>query len=192
MSYSSDLLAQARHLAGKEPRRPKQASLRRAVSAAYYSLFHLLVSEAASSMLRGRERSGIHPVFRRAFVHRHMRGVAESFKDGTVPKAWQAPMGGAPVSEDLRDVASAFVDLQEARHEADYDFGRRFIRSEVRDLIEAAERAASSWQNVRGDPEGQVFLTALLINERIPKPRAKPHVNRSIRGTGEEKRVAQP
>ena len=38
MSLHQDLLAQARHLLRKEPRRPKQASLRRAVSAAYYAL----------------------------------------------------------------------------------------------------------------------------------------------------------
>lgn len=169
MSYSSDLLAQAKHLAGKEPRRPKQASLRRAVSAAYYSLFHLLVSEAASSMLRGRGRSGIHPVFRRAFMHGHMKKAAKSFAGGTVPDVWQAPMGEAPVSADLRDVASVFVNLQEARHEADYNFGRPFIRRDVYDLIDAAERAASSWQNVRGDPEGQVFLTALLVDDRISR-----------------------
>ena len=169
MSYPSDLLAQARHLAGKEPKRPKQASLRRAVSTAYYSLFHLLVSETASSMLKGGERSDIHRVFRRAFVHAHMKGVAESFAGGTVPKAWQAPMGGAPVSKDLQQVASAFVDLQEARHEADYDFRRLFIRRDVHDLIEAAEKAASSWRNVRGNPEGQVFMTALLVHDRISR-----------------------
>lgn len=169
MSYPSDLLAQARHLAGKEPKRPKQASLRRAVSAAYYSLFHLLVSEAASSMLRGGERSDIRLVFRRAFVHAHMKGVAKSFAGGTVPDAWQAPMGEAPVSADLRQVASAFVNLQEARHEADYDFRRLFIRRDVHDLIEAAEKAASSWRNVRRNPEGQVFMTALLVHDRISR-----------------------
>jgi uncharacterized protein (UPF0332 family) len=46
MALAEDLLEQARHLAKREPKRPKQASLRRAVSAAYYSLFHLLVSSA--------------------------------------------------------------------------------------------------------------------------------------------------
>jgi hypothetical protein len=30
----------------REPKRPRQASLRRAVSTAYYSLFHLLISSA--------------------------------------------------------------------------------------------------------------------------------------------------
>ena len=120
-------------------------------------------------MLRGRKRSDIRLVFRRAFVHAHMKGVAKSFAGGTAPDAWQAPMGEAPVSKDLRQVASAFVNLQEARHEADYDFRRLFIRSEVHDLIEAAEKAASSWRNVRGNPEGQVFMTALLVHDRVSR-----------------------
>ena len=36
---SHDLLAQARILATREPRRPKQATLRRSVSTCYYALF---------------------------------------------------------------------------------------------------------------------------------------------------------
>src|SRR6266571_1109983 len=41
-SLHNELLAQAWHLAKKEPKHPLQASLRRAVSAAYYAVFHLL------------------------------------------------------------------------------------------------------------------------------------------------------
>jgi len=37
MSLHADLLAQAEYLAKKEPKRPRQASLRRAISAAYYA-----------------------------------------------------------------------------------------------------------------------------------------------------------
>ncbi len=48
MSLASDLLDQAGTLAGLDPLKPKQASLRRAISAAYYSLFHLLIDDAAS------------------------------------------------------------------------------------------------------------------------------------------------
>jgi uncharacterized protein (UPF0332 family) len=40
MALHDDLLDQAQHLALGEPQRPKQASLRRAVSASYYALFH--------------------------------------------------------------------------------------------------------------------------------------------------------
>ena len=39
-----ELVAQARMLARSEPRRPKQATLRRTVSTAYYGLFHFLIS----------------------------------------------------------------------------------------------------------------------------------------------------
>lgn len=44
--FPDDLLHQADHLARWDRRRPKQASLRRAVSTAYYALFHLLISTA--------------------------------------------------------------------------------------------------------------------------------------------------
>ncbi len=42
MSLHADLLDPAEQLAQLDPRRPKQANLRRAVSSAYYALFHLL------------------------------------------------------------------------------------------------------------------------------------------------------
>ncbi len=47
MSLASDLLDQASILADLDPMKPKQASLRRAISAAYYSVFHLLIDDGA-------------------------------------------------------------------------------------------------------------------------------------------------
>ena len=41
-----DLLEQARILAKLDVKKPKQANLRRAVSSAYYAVFHFLVHEA--------------------------------------------------------------------------------------------------------------------------------------------------
>ena len=45
MAFHQDLLKQAIQLARNESRKPKQASLRRAVSTAYYALFHFLIYE---------------------------------------------------------------------------------------------------------------------------------------------------
>lgn len=45
MKFPNDLLEQANHLATREARRPREASLRRATSASYYALFHLLSAE---------------------------------------------------------------------------------------------------------------------------------------------------
>ena len=58
MSLPRDLLAQATLLATKEPRRPRQASLRRSVSASHYALFHLLVDTAARRLVSGNDRQG--------------------------------------------------------------------------------------------------------------------------------------
>jgi len=49
MSLAKDLLDQANRLARSEKSKPKQASLRRAVSTAYYALFHLLIAEATGN-----------------------------------------------------------------------------------------------------------------------------------------------
>jgi hypothetical protein len=48
-----DLVPQARLLARSEPRHPKQATLRRTVSTAYYGLFHFLIEESVA-LRRGR------------------------------------------------------------------------------------------------------------------------------------------
>jgi uncharacterized protein (UPF0332 family) len=53
MAFADDLLEQAYHLANRDRENPKQASLRRAVSTAYYALYHLLIDEAVSQMVSG-------------------------------------------------------------------------------------------------------------------------------------------
>jgi hypothetical protein len=59
MAYHDDLLQQSLLLVHKEPRNPKQASLRRAVSTAYYALFHLLISEAVANWSRTNLRAAL-------------------------------------------------------------------------------------------------------------------------------------
>jgi hypothetical protein len=73
MSFADDLLEQAYHLANRERKNPKQASLRRAVSTAYYALFHLLIEEAVSNWSIARQRS----ILARIFDHGKMRSVGE-------------------------------------------------------------------------------------------------------------------
>ncbi|HVY50205.1 MAG TPA: hypothetical protein VHA07_01450 [Devosia sp.] len=47
-----DLIAQARRLANASPKRPRDADLRRAVSAAYYALFQA-IAKASADLLVG-------------------------------------------------------------------------------------------------------------------------------------------
>lgn len=57
VSLHGDLPAQARHLATCEPQRPRQASLPRALSSAYYAVFHLLIAESTSLLSNGSRRA---------------------------------------------------------------------------------------------------------------------------------------
>lgn len=170
MSLSSDLLDQAHILVTKEPKRPKQASLRRAVSAAYYSLFHLLAEDAARAMFGGSEASDLRDVLRRAFQHRTMKKAAQGFANANLADQWKQLLA-APSSQ-LISVASSFVDLQEARHQADYDPAHCLTRAEAIDLVERAEDATEKWKSIRKGRgsksyslEVRVFLAALLLHD---------------------------
>jgi uncharacterized protein (UPF0332 family) len=164
MSLPDDLLSQAWQLAKKEPRRPKQASLRRAVSAAYYGLFHELISAGTLLLLGGRVRRRMRGLLSREFEHGAMRGAAKAFS-GTSTNAW-AGLLEAPVSYDLNEVASTFVDLQSHRHTADYDVDTRFTRSDVLTLVSRAELAVHTMRRIASTHEAECFLLALHFRGR--------------------------
>lgn len=167
MAFHTDLLDQATHLARKEPKRPKQASLRRAVSAAYYAIFHLLVDEAVIRLIRGGADPGtLQNSLRRAFAHSEMKRISSAFAGGNLPSSMKSALTGA-APPDIRLVAETFVDLQQARHEADYDLSRSFTRAEVTDLIHRTRTAFARWNAVRTSDPARVYLTLLLVGERL-------------------------
>ncbi len=167
MSLHGDLLHQARQLATREPRRPQQASLRRAISAAYYALFHLLIDEASSRFVTGVDRAALRHTLARAFAHAGMKDAATGFANRNVSAKVRPALGKLPVQPELVAVASAFVDLQQARHEADYDTARRFTRQECLDLVHQAEKAFVHWKIVRQTLQADTFLVALLAQRQM-------------------------
>jgi len=89
LSLSSDLLVQARTLIAGEPKRPRQASLRRAVSAAYYSLFHMLAEDAAQAFFAGADAVELRMVVRRALQHATMKKVAQGIAARSPSALWK-------------------------------------------------------------------------------------------------------
>lgn len=126
MAYHRDLLHQAIDLAHKNPVHPTQADLRRAVSASYYALFHLLISETVAHWSLDSSRAGL----ARMFEHRAMAKASERILDSRL-----FPYVGedAAVVQQLRTVAQSFVRLQDARHTADYDNATSWTRDEALD-----------------------------------------------------------
>lgn len=164
MSLYDDLLTQAETLAGLDRSKPKQANLRRAVSAAYYALFHFLVDEGCRQVLGTRQSTtAFRRIVARAFDHGSMRGACDAFSRGQFPRGVTRSLpSGFAVPIDLADVAQSFIELQEQRHLGDYDLGTTFDREGVRSQIEQAERAIETFSRLSDETMKQFFLSCLL------------------------------
>lgn len=174
MSASADLLEQARGLASKERRKPKQASLRRALSTAYYSLFHFIGEESTRLLFgSGPGERKFRDFARRALAHSKVKEVTAEFVKPT-PKAilrefWSTSAGFDPlgITGDLNliTIEEAFRNLQILRHGADYDFSKNFTRQQAMDACAMAEGGMEAWRNLRvSKPEAlRLFATAILL-----------------------------
>lgn len=177
MSLTTDLLDQADMLAKREPKNPKQASLRRAVSNAYYALFHLLVGDAARLFAKviGRDDDATISRLARTFDHTPIKDVSTGFKQSQLPFALQ--LTGSVIPPDLQLVAKTFVDLQDARHKADYDLARSFARIEVQNHIRDVRKAIEAWNRVRETSESRIYLACFALwkpwNKKHDNPRGK-------------------
>lgn len=141
------LLEQARQLASFEQTKPLQMSLRRAVSAAYYALFHLLVGDASRSLTSDKRLRLLLP---RAFAHEEMKKACSMFAaNGKKPAIVTTLYPTLMVPPELSSVAKAFIALQNARHDADYATHRNWTRTMTLTEVERAEQAFSDWEKVR-------------------------------------------
>jgi uncharacterized protein (UPF0332 family) len=154
MTFPKDLLEQANYLARRERRKPKQASLRRAVSTAYYALFHLLIAEAVGNWKRTDQRTKL----ARTFEHGRMKQASiKTVKEEFSGQSAQTVM-------DLQKVADAFIRLQDFRHKADYDNTFTLTHTEALRQIALASDAFASWSAIRKEKIAQDYLLALLIH----------------------------
>lgn len=158
-AYHDDLLQQALLLVHKEPRNPKQASLRRAVSTAYYALFHLLISEAAANWSRANLRAALG----RAFEHGIMKAASNRIQDTR-----QFPFTGEDpnVVADLRTVAKTFAQLQEKRHMADYDNTTFWTKTDALSQVKSVQQAFGIWKPIRNEQIAQAYLVSLVVKKR--------------------------
>ena len=98
-----------------------------------------------------------------------MKKVAQQFARENVSRRLSPGLNDERLQPEIVRVATAFSDLQQLRHEADYDMTRRFTRQEVLALIGDAERAFEDWKEIRKSVQADTFLVGLLAygNMRI-------------------------
>jgi uncharacterized protein (UPF0332 family) len=155
MAYHDDLIQHAIFLSELNlPNEPKQVDLRRAVSAAYYGLFHLLTTEAAQNWKHQTQRYR----FARIFDHGRMKTCSSRVSSRPLP----VDPVEIPIATDLKFVAESFVKLQQARHTADYDNSKVWSRTQVWEVLAEAENAIFAWSNIREKAIAQDYLMDLM------------------------------
>jgi uncharacterized protein (UPF0332 family) len=163
----SDLLSVARLLSdavGSTP--PSDAQLRRAVSTAYYALFHTILRAAAQRFMGpGNESAAGFSLLYRGFQHGQMRQVCEVLRARTLNSRFQKTLRVSAVSQDQRDFARAFTDLQDARQRADYDPAARFQPADASDFVDMAEVAMAAFDRIDAREKADV-LALLLVGAR--------------------------
>jgi uncharacterized protein (UPF0332 family) len=130
---SSELLATARRLAAPSRSRPRQADLKRAISTAYYALFHAIARSNADRFV------GVG-------TNRADRPWNQTYRALDHNAAFKAcgNLAGPHFSPGLIQLGVAFRTLQEQRHKADYDPHHRVSLQDALASIATAEAGLSA------------------------------------------------
>ena len=161
MRLANDYLEQARHLAQLDRTRPKQANLRRAISGAYYALFHLLCDEASRVLVRGiRDSDDLQARTARTLDHGTMARASRAFASSALPASLRFLQ---PLDADLRLVAETFNQMQEERHRADYNTQAQFSRTDTLAFLQQTEDAFDAYNRVQNSEAATYFLFALFF-----------------------------
>ncbi len=133
------------------PGGPRQAMLRRAVSTAYYAMFHALCQSNADTLVGASPAGNDIQIWLqtyRALGHRPARERLASYRSVSPPA--------------IRNFANLFGNLQEQRHDADYNPRKAFVSSEVTSLIDRAEATTTAFCNTP-EPQRRILAICLLL-----------------------------
>ena len=154
-----DLLNIAENLAsgriGPRLGRPRQAELRRAISAAYYALFHTLAINSADLLVGNRSSTRTRQAWRQMY---------RALDHGRVKRQCTKQMI-TKFPQEIQKFADHFVTMQAQRHMADYDPFEQFSRSIVAQLLEETKSTIADFEKVDSD-DRRAFAVFVLFDLR--------------------------
>jgi uncharacterized protein (UPF0332 family) len=149
-----ELLGVARTLIETNPRRPREAFTRRAISAVYYAVFHSLASSCADALVGATHAARQSKAWQKAY---------RSLEHGFARNACAGPL--TEFDADIQGFADVFVTLQQRRHEADYNPHAHFTKSEALARLSQAETAILAFEAC-SLPERRAFAVQVLLKAR--------------------------
>ncbi len=170
MILPEDLIRHATTLLGSQDQRnDREVDLRRAVSAAYYAIFHVLCGDAAR-LVAPNVSEVVQQRIQRWFEHAQIRTLCGRLVKPQLDQPLADLMNPVP-SPDLLFLAKSFIKLQGARHAADYDTSYSLDWDEARLTIEVAVRALAASRRLEGTSEANIFVLSLLVWKNWEKER---------------------
>ena len=160
------LFEQAEELIAPPPAGPpRQVDLRRAISAAYYGVFHYIITAAADEFVGVTKNTKRYALVYRSVNHRGLRDLCYEAKKPQPSARYSnyAPSNG--FGPNIQAFASPFVELQEKRHSADYDPSKRMKTSDAALAISTARSAIRRFERA-SEPRRKAFLALLLFPPR--------------------------
>jgi hypothetical protein len=161
------LLEQAERLVAPPPAGPpRQVDLRRAISAAYYALFHFCLTAAADEFVGVTQRTASrYALVYRSIDHKALKDLCVEARKSMPPVRYApyVPTGGFDAN--VQAFATAVIELQEKRHVADYNPQPRFRTSNARLAIGTARSAIRRFL-AAGEEHRKAFLTLLICPPR--------------------------
>jgi uncharacterized protein (UPF0332 family) len=160
------LFDQADRLIASQAGRPRQADIRRAISSAYYGLFHGIITAAADLFVgvTNRDESRYGLVYR-SVGHDRLRDLCKEAKKQTPADRLKPYVPKNGFGADIGAFAQALLELQEKRHDADYNVMIRMNRSDATLSIRTARAALARFANA-DETRRIAFLSLLLFQPR--------------------------
>lgn len=160
------LFEQASKLISAQAGRPRQADIRRAISAAYYAIFHATITGAVDQFVgvTNRDRSRYGLVYR-SVSHAWLRDLCKEVQKPALSNRFKPYAPSTGFGPNITTFAAAVVELQEKRHSADYDVMIRVNRSDAALAIATAQAALKRFSKA-SRTRRLAFLSLLLFPPR--------------------------
>jgi hypothetical protein len=147
---------------------PRQADLRRAISTAYYGIFHAIATEAADQFVGRTQRdTPRYQLVYRSVEHGRLRGTCDDIAKPTPPAKYTKYLPQAGLGADLIAVAAAISELQERRHSADYDPLFRAKTSDAALAVATARKALVRFREANR-VQRRTFISLIVFPPRQP------------------------
>ena len=151
-----DLLGSANDLVQAGKGRPRQSNLGKAISCAYYAMFHCLAESNANMLVGGRSANRSDQAWNQAY-----RALQHGLAAGRCRN--QQYMRRFPKC--IRDFADLFAFIQGERHAVDYDPSDRRYKSEVMQAIAVAQEHIDLFR-IASASDRRAFAVFVLLHLR--------------------------